>query len=139
MAYRQFIIKSSRDLVSQTVASVVGFIEKNTVVTGCDCITDIKVVLSELLANAIIHGNSNISEKPIDIKVKTDSDKITLRVTDRGPAFVPDNYYDRGVLCENGRGIRICHILCRKLNYSYEKGKGNSASAVFYIREEKGG
>ena len=94
-----------------------------------------KVVLSELMINAIIHGNGGKSEKPVDVSVDILSDKIRVKVTDRGFSFKPDKCKKDDILCESGRGLSICHILCRKLEYSFEEGKGNSATAVFYIKE----
>jgi len=138
MACRQYQIQSSTEYVSPTVESVIDFIKSETSLTVCECIRDIKVVLNELLANAIIHGNGSLVEKPVDLKIEVLSDRITVKITDRGPAFKPAGDEEADILNENGRGISICHILCRKLDYSFEEGKGNSATAVFYIKDEGG-
>jgi serine/threonine-protein kinase RsbW len=134
MTCRLYTIESRKEFVPTTVGSVVDFIEGETSISNCECLHDIKVVLSELLINAIVHGNSGKSEKPVDIYVDIESDLIRIRVTDRGPSFKPDKDREDDILSECGRGISICHILCRKLEYSFEEGKGNSATAVFYIK-----
>lgn len=135
MTCRLYTIQSSKEFVPTAVGSVLDFIKDETSISGCHCIHDIKVVLSELLVNAIVHGNNGRTEKPVDIHVDIESDTIRIRVTDRGPSFKPDNDREEDILSECGRGISICHILCRKLDYSFEEGKGNSATAVFYIKE----
>ena len=135
MACRLYTIKSKRENVPATVDLVMDFIEVETDISGCDCIRDIKVVLSELLTNAIIHGNGSNSEKPVDVNVDIEPDIIRIKVTDRGPSFKPDENMDEDILSENGRGLKICHILCRKLEYSFEQERGNTATAVFYIKE----
>ncbi|MBN1623351.1 MAG: ATP-binding protein [Clostridia bacterium] len=135
MTCRQYTIQSMREFVPSAVGSVVEFIEGETRLSGCNCIHDIKVVLSELLINAIVHGNEDKSEKPVDIYVDIESNIILIRITDRGPSFKPDKDRKEDILSECGRGINICHILCGTLEYSFEEGKGNSATAVFYIKE----
>lgn len=135
MTCRLYTIQSNKEFVPAMVGSVVDFIKMETSISECDCIRDIKVVLSELLMNAIVHGNNGKSEKPVDIDVDIELDTISIRVTDRGPSFKPGDEREEDILSECGRGISICHILCRKLEYSYEEGKGNSATAVFYIKE----
>lgn len=137
MTCRQYTIQSAKENVPVTVNSVVDYIESKTGISGCDCIRDIKIVLSELLINAIVHGNSNNFQKPVDINVDIDSERIVIKITDRGPSFKPCKEAEEELLSENGRGLNICHILCRKLDYSFEKGKGNSATAVFYIKEQE--
>lgn len=137
MTSRLYTIKSIKEHVPSTVDSVVRFIEKESGIYHCECIRDIKVVLSELLVNAIIHGNNEKAEKPVDVRVDILSDKIRIKVTDRGVSFKPEKCHKDDILCENGRGISICHILCRKLEYSFEKGKGNSATAVFILKNRE--
>ncbi len=134
MACRMYTIQSKKEFVPDTVGSVVAFIENETGMSGCDCIFDIKVVLSELIINAIVHGNNGKSEKPVDIHVDIEENSIKIKVTDRGPSFKPDKDMEDDILSECGRGISMCHILCRKLEYSFEEGRGNSAMAVFYIK-----
>jgi len=50
---------------------------------------DIRVILSELLQNAIRHGNANDSNKKVfvDVWLHDDSRVLSIRVTDQGPGF----------------------------------------------------
>ncbi len=133
----EYSILSNRLNVPGVVAQIMEYIDGKTKATGCHCLFDIKVVLSELISNAVIHGNEEDVNRPVDITVDCSDNRIEFEVTDRGVAFKPENRRDSGVMCETGRGVSICTMLCRKLEYYYKKGIGNSAKAVFYIKEFK--
>ncbi len=49
----------------------------------------LQVVLSEALANAILRGNREASDKCVDIRAELLSDAIRVSVTDEGPGFDP--------------------------------------------------
>lgn len=68
-----------------------------------------KLILSEAVTNAIVHGNKEISEKEVLIKVQVTDSYISADVKDEGEGFEPDegkdplkeeNLFDTG-----GRGI----------------------------------
>lgn len=139
MSHKNFTILSSKCNVPGVVSEIIDYLKDGTKITGCSCINDIRVVLSELISNAVIHGNSADVKKPVDIIAEIIGDRIVCRITDRGPAFVPGNLEKEDLLCESGRGIKICHILCTKMEYSYEEGIGNSVTVAFYIKDIEGG
>ena len=130
----EYSIKSRRELVPGVVNDIMEYLKANTHIAGCDCFFDIKVVLSELISNAVIHGNGEELSKPVDITVSHDDKSIELLIVDRGVEFTPENKEEEKLLCENNRGISICHILCKKLIYQFIEGKGNSARAVFILK-----
>lgn len=133
----KYSILSDRLNVPNVVAQIMEYIEKKTNSMGCPCLFDIKVVLNELISNAVIHGNKEDASRPVDITVDYSENKIAFEITDRGLAFTPQNREDLGIMCETGRGVSICTMLCKKLEYYYKDGIGNSARAVFYITEIK--
>lgn len=130
----KYSIMSKRELVPGVVNKIMAYLEEHTPIAGCDCIFDIKVVLSELVSNAVIHGNGEDSSKPVDIQVQFDGEKIELLIVDRGVAFTPEEKREEKLTCVSGRGISICHILCKKLRYEFIEGRGNSAKAVFILK-----
>lgn len=130
----KYSIMSKRELVPGVVNEIMTYLEEHSPIIGCDCVFDIKVVLSELISNAVIHGNGEDSSKPVDIQVQYDGEKIEFQIIDRGVAFTPEEKEEEKLLCESSRGISICHILCKKLIYEFIEGRGNSAKAVFILK-----
>lgn len=130
----EYSIESRRELVPGVVNDIMEYLKANTPIASCDCFFDIKVVLSELISNAVIHGNGEKSLKPVDITVFNNNKSIEFLIVDRGVEFTPENKEEEKLLCESSRGISICHILCKKLIYSFIEGKGNSARAVFILK-----
>lgn len=129
----EYSINSRRELVPGVVNDIIEYLKIHTPIVGCECVFDIKVVLNELISNAVIHGNGEDPSKPVDIDVYYDGKNIECIVIDRGVEFTPENKKEEQLLCESRRGISICHILCKKLIYEYIEGKGNSARAVFIL------
>lgn len=82
---------------------------------------DIKVILSELLQNAIKHGNDCDNNKKIDVKVWLKDNVLGISVKDQGYGFDALNTMilkSRGNECdpmsmdESGRGLCIIQNLC---------------------------
>ncbi|HOQ75046.1 MAG TPA: ATP-binding protein [Thermoclostridium sp.] len=89
---------------------------------------DIRVILSELLQNAIRHGNANDSNKKVfvDVWLHDDSRVLSIRVTDQGQGFdVKRTIECRGKGCsdelamdESGRGLLIVRNLCDDIQFN---------------------
>ena len=120
-------------MVPIVVNEIMTYLSANTIIDGCDCVFDIKVVLNELISNAVIHGNGEDLSKPVDINLVYDGEILEFTIIDRGEEFTPENKEEEKLLCESNRGISMCHILCKKLIYKFIEGLGNSAKAVFKL------
>lgn len=72
---------------------------------------EVKLILSEALMNAFIHGNEGDNNKPICIKWEICNDNLCIEVKDSGSKREPialENYNkDEDLLSENGRGLFI--------------------------------
>ncbi len=134
----KYSINSCRDRIPEVVNGIMAYLKKNTPVSNYDCIYDIKVVLNELISNAVIHGNCENSKKTVDINVSYDGEKLEFLIIDRGVEFTPEDKIEENLMCESNRGISICHILCKNLIYAYIEGLGNSAKAVFILKKKEG-
>ena len=71
---------------------------------------DLRLVLSEAIANAIIHGNREDRAKEVTICGGLDhGDGLLLVITDQGAGFdptsVPDPTSDQNILATHGRGM----------------------------------
>ncbi len=83
-------------------------------------VADIAISVSELVNNAIVHGNKFAREKKVTVKLKQSGGVLTVSVTDQGtgfdPGHVPDPLAQENLLKEVGRGIFIVRQLMDKVD-----------------------
>ena len=83
-------------------------------------IADIAISVSELVNNAIDHGNKKNEEKRVIVTIEKNSEAVSLTVTDEGAGFNPDELDDplaeENLLKEVGRGIFIVRSLMDKVD-----------------------
>ena len=83
-------------------------------------IADIAISVSELVNNAIDHGNKKNEEKRVTVTIEKNSEDVSLTVTDEGAGFNPDELDDplaeENLLKEVGRGIFIVRSLMDKVD-----------------------
>ncbi len=83
-------------------------------------IADIAISVSELVNNAIFHGNKTIRDKPIAVKINKKKGAVEITVTDEGNGFdintVENPIDDNNLLKEVGRGLFIVRSLMDSLS-----------------------
>ena len=83
-------------------------------------VADIAISVSELVNNAILHGNKSISEKSVTVTISNANGEVTILVTDQGGGFDPSEVEnpidDANLLKEVGRGIFIVKSLMDKVD-----------------------
>ncbi len=93
---------------------------------------EIKVILNELIVNALCHGNNCDLEKAIYVTFKLVNNTIYICVKDEGYGFKPkfkqtsiDDYAEtiNRSLCEHGRGLIIVDRLCDRVIYNKSGNK----------------
>lgn len=86
---------------------------------------EIKLILSEAIANAFEHGNKKDVTKPIYIRYMKDSDILTLEVQDSGDGFknivIPNVIEDENIMSERGRGLYLINCFSDEVTF-----KGNT-------------
>ena len=92
---------------------------------GNELCFDIRIILSELIQNAIMHGNEFDTNKKIhlDIWFKEQSNTLGIRVVDQGHGFdLPlktDNLFNaEPMLSESGRGLTIVKALSDDIRFN---------------------
>ncbi len=84
-------------------------------------IDDIAIATTEVVSNAIIHGNKSNVEKKVTVDIVAKSDQIVITVTDEGAGFklkeVKNPLLPENLLKENGRGIYILMSLMDEIDY----------------------
>jgi len=83
-------------------------------------VADIAISVSELVNNAIVHGNKSSGEKSVTVRIKKSGGEVTVSVTDEGggfdPSHVPNPLDDENLLHEVGRGLFIVRSLMDKVD-----------------------
>lgn len=94
-----------------------------------DTLFEIKVILNELLQNAIKHGNKEDVTKQVKVRTGIDNHYVYFIVEDEGDGFDCDcerqseALLDLFQMKENGRGILIVKNLCDKVKYNCKGNK----------------
>jgi serine/threonine-protein kinase RsbW len=70
----------------------------------------IKLAMSEAVANAIEHG-STTKDDPIRLQVVHEGDALAFYVSDGGTFIEPSMVYDSNLLDERGRGLGFIEVL----------------------------
>lgn len=86
---------------------------------------EIKLIISEALNNAFIHGNKSDKNKPIYVEWHIDESNLTLTVTDCGAGIegleINKEVNNSNIFDENGRGLYIINCYTDEVSF-----KGNS-------------
>jgi len=80
-----------------------------------DSIADLAISATELINNAIIHGNKSDPNKIVTVELEFTDQHLSISITDQGPGFKPENIpspiSDENIMKEAGRGIFIVRSL----------------------------
>jgi len=93
----------------------------------------VRLALEEAVINAIKHGNELDPTKKVRLDFIVEEDKVTLKVTDEGKGFnpneVPDPWSDEGLAAESGRGLALMRAYMDDVQYNE---KGNVVTMIKY-------
>jgi serine/threonine-protein kinase RsbW len=82
-------------------------------------VADIAISVSELVNNAILHGNKSLVEKAVTVTISKGNGEVAISVADQGggfdPSCVENPIDDANLLKEVGRGIFIVRSLMDKV------------------------
>jgi serine/threonine-protein kinase RsbW len=89
-------------------------------------VADIAISVSELVNNAIVHGNKSSLDKVVTVRIKKSRGEVTITVSDEGggfdPSHVPSPLDDENLLHEVGRGLFIVQSLMDKVDVQASAG-----------------
>jgi serine/threonine-protein kinase RsbW len=98
-----------------------------------DGIRKMKIILTELLANAIYHGNKGDHLKKVIVGHTIDKKNVIISVMDEGDGFdpskVPDPTLPENLVKDCGRGIYIVRNYADKIEFNK---KGNRVTITKY-------
>ncbi len=112
------------DSTNQEIESVLKQIEQY-LVQGHSEKYDVRKVLvaaREALINALVHGNANIADKPIDVDLELFEHAMEIRISDSGGGFdlmsEKTRLEQEGDLRIHGRGIELMENICHSVIYN---------------------
>jgi serine/threonine-protein kinase RsbW len=92
----------------------------------------------EACTNALEHGNGLEAERPVQVEIDFDSQRIQVTVHDQGRGFDFENIdfsqEPADLMQERGRGIYIMYTYCDELSFS----RSNGGFAVRLVKTHKG-
>lgn len=122
-----YSIKHEIKTLAGTIESVLNAIKSEHFISEQQ-LFEIKVVLNELVVNALCHGNKCQLDKSTYITYKlVNNDYLYISVKDEGSGFekkLDSEYIEvhveetNNTLCEHGRGLIIVEGLCDKVKFN---------------------
>ncbi len=103
-----------------------------------ESIDDLKIAISEMCTNAIVHtGNGDATKPPILVRYLAGDGFLTIEVRDRGPGFDPACVLDRERedLLGKGFGIPLIRSLVDVFECDSRPGSGTVISITKFVEE----
>ena len=95
------------------------------------------IAITEVVANAIYHGNKSNPKKKVYLNIETHPKTMIIRIRDEGSGFDPDKIADplhpKNLLKDSGRGIYIIRALMDEVSFKYV----NNGTEVTLIKRSK--
>lgn len=132
-----YTIKQNINALSSTIKLILNTISLEHLISE-QAQFEIKVVLNELIVNALCHGNNCEKEKVTYVTFRLlNNEYLYISVKDEGCGFNKkidinsvDDYLKitNDSLCEHGRGLIIVNKICDKVKYNK---LGNKVSVIY--------
>ncbi len=107
-----------------TLDGILSFVSENLPGLSCGGLNEIKLIFSELIFNAIIHGNSLDCSKEVYISIEIKDNTIYSTIRDDGIGFNHKAllFGEGDDMSEHGRGVKLACTLTDSLMFNV---KGN--------------
>jgi serine/threonine-protein kinase RsbW len=128
--------------VKPAVGDALRFIDQRTPCLSDSDRHELKLIFSELLYNAVIHGNRSDARKKIEMRVEcaasADGCDVVSTITDEGRGFdylrvMREMNESDAITREHGRGVKLVSELTNRLEYN---GSGNSVRFLKKVAPE---
>ncbi|MDR1912930.1 MAG: ATP-binding protein [Clostridiales bacterium] len=118
---RNFTIhfKSDMPYVKTVVFKALRFLSESVPKLSQDDIAELRLVFSELLYNAVVHGNKGDINKIVRLEIEIKNNIVYAYIEDEGSGFdytsLIKQINDEDGLSESGRGVKLAYLLTDKL------------------------
>jgi serine/threonine-protein kinase RsbW len=112
------------------------FVEQKLKEQGVDSglVTDIAISVTEIVTNAVNHGNRNDLHKKVMVSVRLDKESVTIQVEDQGGGFDSEHLEnpldEKNLLKEAGRGVFIVKSLMDEVKFETLPNNGTIVTLV---------
>ncbi len=90
-----------------------------------DSLDSLAIAVTEIVANAIFHGNKENESKKVTVTFAIEKDTLIVRISDEGMGFdlkrVGDPLHPQNLLKESGRGIFLVKNLVDEVEFKPSK------------------
>ena len=132
MQLTKLILKSDPRKISEVEYFVKRFAKDLNIAE--EIFPNILISVTEAVNNAIIHGNQKNSSKDVKIELYTNSEMLTIKVSDQGAGFdpeeVPDPTLEENLDKLGGRGVFLIQQLSDKVFF---RNNGRTVEMKFNI------
>jgi len=131
MVKSKFEVRFSSNIykAKQTVDEALSFIKESIKTLSLDDLYELKLILCELVYNAVIHGNKSNAEKNVNLMIEINGNHIFAAISDEGTGFDYTKLLSKlqyndteSLYSETGRGIKLVLSLVDKISFNL---KGN--------------
>lgn len=119
--------RSGMDETQNAIADILAFISDSSgAAVSSYILDDLKLIYSELLFNAAIHGNKLDCGKHVHVRVEIAGDDVISIVRDEGEGFDTASFIkkvtnEQNLSGEHGRGVRLVMSMTDELSFN-ERG-----------------
>jgi serine/threonine-protein kinase RsbW len=111
--------------VKTAISEVLRFFQINMPQIKSEGLYELRLIFSELLCNAVIHGNKQDISKKVKVEVEITDDVINASIMDEGPGFDYVSLLIKASTTENigddhGRGIYLVYSLTDSLSFNMQ-------------------
>jgi serine/threonine-protein kinase RsbW len=97
-----------------------------------DTIADLAIAITELVNNAIKHGNKKNQKKMVTVSLSMEPHEAVATIADEGEGFdpgdIPDPVAEENLMKEIGRGIFIVKSLMDEVKFVFPAGGGTKVT-----------
>lgn len=125
--YYKRVFPSEIIKIKSIILHTVDFIRLNIFSAAESDLYDLRLIYSELLCNAVMHGNKGDSSKFVTLSVELDNDTVLSAISDEGCGFdyaslLAEKSPQKNIYSEHGRGILLARSLADSISFN---GVGN--------------
>jgi len=129
-------LPSDINILCDVIKDTLKHIREALGITDECCLFELKVILNELLSNAVRHGNKNDKSKYVNLTIIKKGNFLHLTIEDEGQGYnyrellfrkMKVDFEDIFSLSETGRGLHIVKNLCDELWFNKQ---GNRVTVV---------
>ena len=116
--------------IPETVAEIDSFLDQRLRAAGFpdDMLADVAVSVSEVVNNAVVHGNGRNPDKQVLLDLEIKTDRVTISVQDQGNGFDPDALPDpvasENLMRDVGRGLFIVRAYMDEVHFQKVGSEG---------------